>query len=182
MNKDSITFSREEVSLLFTLLKKEQEEQKRKFDTIFDKLNQYSKAEDTISTQSNIAVESKNDSPIVESKSLSNNSFPKDSIYTDKLLNVFQQHLKHASKYSEIKKIFTKITGLSKNIRLSLRKLRDTNQIVCIQFNEINTYVYYGLPEWVIETEKGYEFKEPFTPTALHLKIEVWKGEILTGQ
>jgi hypothetical protein len=82
----------------------------------------------------------------------------------DRIYVILKDILKRASTHSQIKEAFSTKFDDTVNVRKELYKLKANKMIVSLQLNNSVFHTYYGLPEWILTTDKGQEFKPPFAP------------------
>jgi hypothetical protein len=95
----------------------------------------------------------------------------------EKLYLILRDHIKSAIKFVALQDQFEKLTGISRNIRVDAYELRREGKIISIMYNGYNNNVFWGLPEWTVQTDIGLIFGESYGPDASYFPKGIWKGE-----
>lgn len=90
-------------------------------------------------------------------------SFPMDEKLEKQIIWILKNKSR-AIKKSEMDLIFSGQFGRQIEIRHTLRKLKDRGEIATLSFGGSRRYVYFALPEWIVQREGKYKVYYDFTP------------------
>ena len=94
----------------------------------------------------------------------------------DQILHFMEHFLQNPQKMTDIEKSFNKLRGKPLNTVISntIRDLRDEGKVISAIYNNSNRQVFWGLPQWVNDTDYRPEYRPKEVP--IDAKVQIGKA------